>query len=759
MKAGQQSQLLTPSRMIQFDENEEGGLDFSQVLSALRRRILLIIGITTAVAAAAALKAMTDEPVYQAGFEILTEPVTAESQVISSIPETLSSNSDQAKTALSDVETKIRVLGSPRVIDPVVEVLEAEYPDLSYGAIAGSLAVESDGQNILTVSYQNSNPELVQDVLEQLSQAYLNYSLEERQADIQKGIKFVEEQLPELEERVQTLEDDLQSFRQANSLIDPETQGQQISDQVTGFSEQQITTQVELQEAQALYNDLQRQLSSQFSNAAESAASTALSGNDRYQQLLSQLLDIDSQIAQQSADFYEDSPNIAALREQRQNLLPLLTREAQRVQAEVASQIRELQARDRALNQAITSLDSRLRQYPGYARQFASIQRDLQIATGNLNQFLEKREALRIDAAQRETPWQLLAPPGNPKPTTASVRRNLMLGGILGLLLGAGAALLVDRLSNVLHTSKEVKELTKLPLLGIIPFREELREPTDAVDATDWLQQANQNLAANGRGSQQRITPFFEAFRSLYANIRLLGSDTAIRSIVVSSAIAGEGKSTVSLNLAQAAAAMGQRVLLVDADMRRPQIHDRLGLMNIQGLTNVISSDLDFYTDCLLNAIQQSPVEDNLFVLTAGHIPPDPTRLLSSNRMQALMGQLQEAFDLVIYDAPPILGFADVFLMAAHADGTLIVSGLGKIKRPLLEQALEELRVAGTPILGAVANGAKGYSINSVYGSYQRYYVQEMTESQEASNTNGQAAVGDDRTLPFLTFLKKGKRE
>ncbi|MBE9178828.1 polysaccharide biosynthesis tyrosine autokinase [Oculatella sp. LEGE 06141] len=757
MKAGQQSQVMPPTRMIQFDEGEEGGLDLGQALSALRRRVLLIAGVTTVVAAAAGFKAMTDRPVYQANFEILTQPVTAESQVLSSIPESLSGSNGQTRTVLDDAETKVRVLKSPKVINPVIESLEAEYPNVNYGTIASNLTVESDGQNILTISYQSGDPEMVRAVLMQLSEAYLNYSLDERQADVRQGISFVEEQLPGLQQRVRTLEDQLQNFRQQFSLIDPETQGQQISDQLTGFSEQQLTTQVELRQAQALYADLQRQISSQFSDTTESAASSALSDNARYQQLLSQLLEIDSQIAQESAIFFDTSPNIDVLREQRQNLLPLLTREAQRVQEEVAGRIRELQARDRALDDAVGSLDTKLRLFPGYARQFASIQRDLQIATANLNQFLEKREALRIDAAQRETPWQLLSPPSSPKPSAASVKRNVALGSMLGLLLGMGAALMVDRLSNVVHTSKELKDITRLPLLGIVPFREELREAADAIDASDWVQQANQHLGAssNGRGSY-RITPFFESFRSLFANIRLLGSDTAIRSIVVSSAIASEGKSTVSLNLAQAAAAMGQRVLLVDADMRRPQIHDRLGLMNIQGLTNVISSDLDFYTDCLLNAIQQSPIEDNLFVLTAGHIPPDPTRLLSSNRMQALMGQLQDAFDLVIYDAPPILGFADVFLMAGHADGTLFVSGLGKIKRPLLEQALEELRVAGTPILGAVANGARGHVVTSLYGNYQRYYVQDVpNESETVSNP---ADENGDRAIPFLTFLKKGKR-
>jgi capsular exopolysaccharide synthesis family protein len=143
----------------------------------------------------------------------------------------------------------------------------------------------------------------------------------------------------------------------------------------------------------------------------------------------------------------------------------------------------------------------------------------------------------------------------------------------------------------------------------------------------------------------------------------------------------------------------------VDADLRFPQIHSRLGLPNLQGLSETIATDLD-----LSKAIQQSPLYSNLFVLTAGRILSDPIKLLSSDKMQYLMEQFQARFDLVIYDTPPLLDLGDGNLLAANADGTLLVVSLEKTDRSQLMKSLEGLKIAGAPILGIVANGLRSSS-------------------------------------------------
>jgi len=195
---------------------------------------------------------------------------------------------------------------------------------------------------------------------------------------------------------------------------------------------------------------------------------------------------------------------------------------------------------------------------------------------------------------------------------------------------------------------------------------------------------------------------FWEALQILYTNIQLLSSDQPIRSLVISSALPGDGKSTVALNLAQIAAVMGKRVLLVDSDLRRPQIHNRTNLSNQQGLTNLISTDIP-----VDQVIQQLPAMTNLSVITSGPIPPDPARLLSSGKMKRLMAEFQKNFDLVIYDVPPIVGLVDVRLIAPHTDGIVMIVRIDKTDKLGVIQAQDSLKISSTNVLGIAINGDK----------------------------------------------------
>lgn len=703
---------------------DESGLDLGQVLGALRRRAILVIGITAAVMVAAGLKGSLDVPSYQAQFELLIQPNTAESDVISSLPEALAGRQTQIQGVTPDL---LKILGSPKILLPVVKRYKMQYSDTCeqfsasslsavplgespndscYKFITSNLAVNVVGKdsNIIQVTYQGLKPQQVKSFLDLTAKAYLDYSLQSRQLAIRKGIEFVEGKLPDLRQRVQSLQGELQALRQGNDIIDPETKGSQLSGQVGDFKQQQLETQVQLEQAAALSGDLQGQLAGR---SPEVAASSALTQNPRYQSLLIRMIELDSKIAEATTVYTEETPDLQVLREERNNLVSLLGQQSQQVQREVAGQIRELQVRDRSLSAKLGSLNSEVRQLAGVSRSFTDVQRELQIATEALNQLLAKRQAQEIDIAQREIPWELITPTTSPQPFASSMTQNLALGAILGLLLGTGAALAINRLADVIYTAEELKRLIKLPLLGIIPRNEVLGGVAPIINLAPTLQpvgtgnvrEFNGNGKNNGKARRRyyEADPFAESFRSLYANVRLLNTDVPIQSLVVSSAMPGEGKSTVSVYLAQAAAAMGQRVLLVDTDLRCPRVHEYVGLPNKGGLIDVLAGQMD-----LKGAIQRSLVEPNMFVLTAGAIPPDPTRLLSSQRMHHLMMQVHNNFDLVIYDAPPLLGFADAHLMATHTHGVMLISQLGRLKRSLAEQALEQLRVSSIPVLGLV---------------------------------------------------------
>ncbi|OKH40337.1 capsular biosynthesis protein [Calothrix sp. HK-06] len=720
LKSEKHSQLQIKANATQLSDTDEGGLNLGQVGAALRRRALLIAGFTGVVAAGAVLKAESDPPIFKGQFEILTKPVTGESKAVANIPQTLGAQASVSAPETENVATTVKVLQSPRLLTPIVKKLQPKYPDLTYKQLERDLDVSPAQPNVLKIEYTNENEQQVKDVLQALSKSYLDYSLAERQEDINQAIKFVQDTFKkgQIQQNVEKWQDKLRVLRQKNDLVEPAQKAQQVSALIANLTQQRIETRVQHEQMTAKYEELKTELAQQ---PAERAGNSILSENIRYQKILDQIQEADILIKKESARFTFENPTIITLEEKKQNLLPMLQAEEARVQRDFTSRINELVARDLSLAEKIDRSNEELRKLAIVSRDYDYIQQQVKIATENYGQFIAKQQALEIEKTQKIQPWKLLdeqlIDAKKPSALVDSAKRNLLLGGMLGLLLGAGAALVVDKLSNVFYTSKDVKDATFLPLLGTIPLRKEL-----AVSLHDSGHQ-KPNIAA-----------FFEVFRSLYTNILLLGSDTPIRSLVISSATPEDGKSTVALYLALAAAAMGHRVLLVDANLRCPTLHKRVGVMNIQGLTDVIASDLDWS-----NVIERSPFEDNLYVLSAGPIPPDPVRLLASQKMQDLMSDLQNSFDFVIYDTPPILGFADANLLAANTNGMILVAGLGKLKRTIFQQALEELQVSGTPVLGFIANKSKEAAPAS-HTYYQQYYKERMSaervEVEELQETN-----------------------
>lgn len=741
---GQLPSELSSLSLYELVETEDDKLDLRQILAVARRRALVVAGMAIAVTSGIVTKVLQQTPNYEGKFQLLVGSVSGEDQL-----EQISASLNQSagvQTNSIDYETQIQVLWSPQVMTPIVEQIQSRYPEIDYNALRSKLAINQlQETKILEVRYQDSDPEKIQFILEQIATGYVNYSLSEQQTSTRQGIQFVEEQLPKLQGRVDSLQQKLQQFRQQNILVDPDSQGQVLTSRVSAIVQERQDTKTKLDEARTLAVQLQSQLGELGLSPEQAIAASALSEAPRYQQLLNQLTEIESQIASESARFTEESPTIQALREKQQNLLPLLSQEAGTVLGantsavpenpaslaspsslrlaltqqlvETTNQINMLEVRAGAIAKAERLMSQQLKNLAVVARQYTDLQRELKVATESLNRFLAVRETLQIEAAQKTLPWQLIGEPQKPQtPISPDVPRGLVFGAVAGLLAGAGAGFLAEKLDKVFHSTEELKETTGLALLGTIPFHKPLKQQTKRAKTAEKARTPLLASPISQSTYRYHASPFLEAFRSLQTNLQFISPDQPIRSVVISSAVPADGKSTIATFMAQAAAAMGQRVLLVDADLRRPQLHGRTDLPNVWGLSHVISSDIN-----VKDVIQPSPLEENLFVLTAGQIPPDPTRLLCSQKMQHLVESFQEMFDLVIFDTPPMLGLADARLLAAHTDGIVMVVGLGRTDRTVLMQVLSGLKTSHARVLGVVANGVKKYTTSS-YDYYHRYY-------------------------------------
>jgi polysaccharide biosynthesis transport protein len=296
-------------------------------------------------------------------------------------------------------------------------------------------------------------------------------------------------------------------------------------------------------------------------------------------------------------------------------------------------------------------------------------------------------------------------PPGGP--ASPNTPRSVALAGVVGLMIAAGVAYLIEYLDDTLKTPTDVETALQLPILGAISSRDDAEEELPIEEAL----------------SQESRTSIAEGFRILRTNVKFAGLDQPGRSIVVTSPHPQEGKSTVTASLALTMAHAGQSVILVDADLRRPMQHHIFDLPNTTGLTTALADDVAYRDDML--TLQRTKIP-NLQVLTTGPLPPDPTVALNSRQMIELEEMLKKRADVVLIDTPPALMVADAAIVANRADGAMLVVESGKTRRESATSAVERLLQADAKLLGVVLNKmpqrANGYSY---YYYYSHYYEGE----------------------------------
>ena len=311
---------------------------------------------------------------------------------------------------------------------------------------------------------------------------------------------------------------------------------------------------------------------------------------------------------------------------------------------------------------------------------------------------------------------------------TTGSQRYLMLGAILGLILGIGAAFFLEYLDRTVRTSADVEMLLSLPVLGIIPQLRPIGQgdPDERTDLPLLV-------------ALDPLDPAAEAYRTLRMNLMFMSTkEKPIKTLLFTSSGPNEGKSTTSLNFAVMLAQQGERVLLVDADVRRPALHKAMDILREPGLTNLLVGDAD-----MREAIRPN-VLPNLDVLPSGPFPPNPSELLNSKRMQQLLKDFEGTYTNVILDSPPILAVTDSAILGAHTDGMVLVLRSGETEQRAAERAVDQVRRVGVRIFGAVLNEVASSTVEESYYMqyYYNYHPQERTGWKKLAHTIEQATVG-----------------
>jgi succinoglycan biosynthesis transport protein ExoP len=711
-------------------EGEAEGFSFQKFLRIIQRRkktFLLSFILVSAGSTAWLAYQRVVNPVYQGQFSMLisdpVNPTIGGSGSRNNTSDPVLNISDVALNRSGvDLPTLTRVLESPVVLEPVYKKLISQWgedrlPRIRVRASGGGNSKDENTAGVLDVQVVGNNPSIIVSALESTQKTYLAWALQQRRERLEQAVEFLGEQAPELQAKAGELQGQVEEFRLRNRLVEPDDDAATTRAQVEGLRNQLVQQQAEISRLNKLKGDVAsgRLVTSGFTSQATdtgSQTSVALTVPDQAQ--LAELERLDTQLADARSRFVKGNPILIQLEKARSSLIPKI--QATQLEA-INAALEQFTNQTRSLQNQIENLERRFQVQPGLMREFGNMQQRLKLAEGNLESYVRAREQFRLEIAQNTPPWRIINPPSvESAPIEPRIPQGLIRSLLFGLLAGCGAAFLRERLDHVFHSPVEVEEELKESILGHIPYigifegvRSDKRFVLEALDSED------------ARISRYEKFQYQEAFRNLATSLRFLNSDKPIRSIALSSSIPSEGKSLVSVLLAKTLNELGQRVLLIDSDMRKPQIHHRMGVDNILGLSNLLT-DEELEWKSVISEVTNHKGWD---LLTAGREPPDPPRLLSSKRMAQLMEDIGRNgdYDLVIIDTPPALGLSDAALVAEHVDGLLMVVSLRRVPRDMPALAIRRIREAGAPVLGIITNSRqlRREGQNSVSYSMQDY--------------------------------------
>ncbi|WP_413162525.1 GumC family protein [Capilliphycus salinus ALCB114379] len=703
------------------ENNSEADLGYGKLLEIILRRRFWLLSIFVTVLSIAVVKTKWyTEPTYESKMQLLVQPNFPAKTTLEGEQETLSSEEDYA--------TQLTLMRSSQFTEKAAQLLQSEYPLIEAEDIEKNLTLsqveEGDTQTrIFAAVYTDNDPVKTQKVLEALQKLYLDYNIEQDRLRLEQGLSFINEGLPTAQEKLIQAEGSLEEFREQQNLIDPEQEAKAVSEALNTVEKDLLETRIQYQSAKVLYETLQEQLEL---SPQEAKITARLSESSRYQELLNQLQQTEVELAQQRTIFTDADPEVQKLLEQRQSLLALLRQEIVRVLgrippelnittenllkagqlsgldqalvrqlAETQTELETLQARLQSLAASKEELRAELNQFPSKIANYNRLQPEVEIQRMTIDRLLEKRQELSLEITRGGFNWQVVEPPQLGRQIAPSLKKNLALGGVVGLFLGGIAAFLRESMDDTVHSSDDLKEKVTIPLLGIVPRIPHHQVSGSILNVSFW-KSSNQDPVI-----LQTIywLPFRESLDLIYKNIQLLTSPKKPKSLLVTSALNGAGKSTLVVGLAFSAARLHQNVLLIDANLRSPGLHEQLNLPNEQGLSTFLSSEISIPRLHQISALGLS-----IDVLTGGPVTPDPVKLLSSNKMRQLMRIFERNYDLILLDTSPVLGTVDVLETASFCDGVVLVERIDQVTQSELNQATAMLKKLN--VIGIVANGA-----------------------------------------------------
>jgi capsular exopolysaccharide synthesis family protein len=565
-------------------------------------------------------------------------------------------------------------------------------------------------------------------------EAYRALDIKESSAEVSEVVKFLEEKLEEVDINLSESEQNLRRYKETEKVAELTTETQQMIQQLAEFETQYQAAKTDLEANTHKLTYMKSQLDENQRAMLEKAAGLS---SPMIQELEKQLAqNIGEKVAYEQqlkgAGLYSSKDTKLASMEQRvTGLHEKIIEETRKMVASggaslnpmalsesllssiliIETENKSLNAKSEALAKIVGQFNRELNKLPAKSLRLAQLKREEEVNNKIYIMMREKYEENRIAEAGQIGSVRIVDTAKSPRdPIKPKKKMNLILGVLLGLGLGVGITFIREYLDTSLKSIEEVERIG-FPVLGSIPLivPSKISGHTDSRKGGEEISRIESRLITHLAPK----SPISEAYRTLRTNIQYSRADRSIKTVLVTSSGPGEGKSTSVTNLAITFAQMGTKTLLVDTDLRRPVQHGIFKVPLSGGLTNVLIGKLS-----MEEAIQSTKVE-NLSLLTAGTLPPNPSELLNSSAMESFLKAIEKQYDIALFDSPPIIAVTDAAVLATRMDGVILVAKSGGTGKDALLRSRVLLENVNAKIFGVLLNGM---NISHMYGSYYYYH-------------------------------------
>lgn len=579
---------------------------------------------------------------------------------------------------------------------------------IAIGRVLGNMSVGIVGRtSLLAISFIDQNPELAKDIANEIARSFINQGVDQTSETSDLARQFIEEQVAQVKEKLQTSEKALVDYAKAEGITITGGDMSLIAANIEQINEALSEAIQERLDYQRLVNQIDQGYGASLPQVLDSGGIQDLKQSRaelraEYQQKRALLKPEFPEMVQLQFQINELDEQIKEAVNVVTNSIRLKSKETLQQEADLRSKLSELEAeqvafQDKNIQYTILSreVDSNRAQYDGLIAKLNEL---------GVGSELRRENTAVVDVAS--TPGAAFLPNRN---------RNIATALAFAALVAAALIYLRELMNNTFSVPDQIEAELKLPVLGILPrvsedtIQEELSDPKSALG---------------------------EAYRSLRTALQFTGTDGTPRSMLITSSEPSEGKSTTAFKLAQDFGSLGLQVLLIDADMRKPNVHRYFNSDNTVGLSNVLTNTV--HPDDFKRIFRRSHLA-NLTYLCAGTIPPNPPDLLSSPKMAMLLQACTDRYDMVIVDSPPIIGLSDAPILARQVEGTLLVVSANQVTRKSSRASLKRLKAVGGHFFGAAMSkfAVKKYEYDYAYRYVSENYYALPDESSENDKERG----------------------